>query len=360
MIVKKIVLTGGPCAGKSKSINSIKNHFEKLGYNVIIINESATELINSGIKPFGENKIDPFEFQKIIFDYQLMKENILGNSVFDNTKDTIVIHDRGIMDNKAYLTELDFNRLLHDKNMQEIFLLERYDAITHLVTAANGAEQFYTLSNNNARTETIEEARALDLKTQFAWLGHDYLDIVTNDVDFDYKIAQTLNIIENMLKKEKLKQQKKFLLDYKYMERLLTTYLHKTFDIEQQYLPIQDNIYRVRKKTLNNCSHYTATLEGITGKSQKTILENHSIDEKKYSKFILDNFGSMYGIKKERNFVLYDNQYFKIDIFPNGLCLMETECSSLNKLPSDIPIIGDVTDREDYYNFMLSKKLNRR
>lgn len=359
MIVKKIVLTGGPCAGKSTAIDSIKNHFEKLGFNVIIINESATELINSGIKPFGENKIDPFEFQKIIFDYQLMKENILGNSVFDNTKDTIVIHDRGIMDNKAYLTELDFNRLLHDKNMQEIFLLERYDAITHLVTAANGAEQFYTLSNNNARTETIEEARTLDLKTQFAWLGHDDLSIVTNVGDFEFKMLQTLNLIENMLKKERLKQQKKFLLDFKYMENLLNDYPHKTFSIEQQYLPTQDNIYRVRKKTLNNYSSYTVTLEELIGTSEKIISENHSIDEKNYSKFILDNFGSMYGIKKERNFVLYDNQYFKIDRFPNGLCLMETECSSLNKLPRDIPIIDDVTDREDYYNFMLSKKLDR-
>lgn len=94
MGITKIVLTGGPCAGKSKAIISIKNHFEECGFNVIIINESATELINSGIKPFGENRIDPYSFQKIIFDYQLMKERILGNSTFDNEKDTIVIHDR--------------------------------------------------------------------------------------------------------------------------------------------------------------------------------------------------------------------------------------------------------------------------
>lgn len=357
MILKKIVLTGGPCAGKSTIIVSIKNHLEKLGFNVIIINESATELINSGIKPFGENKIDPYSFQKIIFDYQLMKEQILGNSSFDNEKDTIVIYDRGIMDNKAYLSEQDFSRLLHEKNMQEIFLLERYDAVTHLVTAADGAEQFYTLSNNNARTETIEEARILDLKTQLSWLGHDYLNIVTNSNDFDYKISETLNIIENMLKKEKLKQQKKFLLDFKYMEGLLAAYPHKTFSIEQQYLPAQDNIYRVRKKTLNNCSSYTVTLEELIGTSKKIIIENHHIDEKNYSKFILEHFGFMYEIKKERIFFLYKNQYFKVDRFENGLCLMETDDLYLDKLPKDIPIIDDVTGNDNYYNFMLSKKI---
>lgn len=357
MEVTKIVLTGGPCAGKSTAIISIKNHFEKLGFNVITINESATELINSGIKPFGENKIDSFEFQKIIFDYQLMKETILGNSVFDNKKDTIVIHDRGIMDNKAYLSEQLFNLLLRQKNASEISLLERYDEVTHLVTAADGAEQFYTLSNNSARTETIEEARRLDLKTQLAWLGHDYLNIVTNAVDFDYKISQTLTIIENMIKKEKLKQQKKFLLDYKYMDSLLATYPHKTFYIEQQYLPTKDNIYRFRKKTLNNCSFYTVTLEQLIGTSKKIILENHKIDEKKYYNAALDNSNNMYGIKKERNFVLHDNQYFKIDRFKNDLCLMEIDWSSLNELPRDIPIIDEVTDRDDYYNFMLSKKI---
>ncbi len=357
MSLKKIVLTGGPCAGKSTAINSIKNYFEKLGFNVIIINESATELINSGVKPFGENKIDSFEFQKIIFDYQLMKEKIIGNSVFDNQKDTIVIHDRGIMDNKAYLEEQDFNRLLREKRVQEIFLLERYDGVIHLVTAANGAEQFYTLSNNNARTETIDEARELDLKTQLAWLGHDYLNIVTNSNDFNYKIEQTLKIIENMLKKKKLKQQKKFLLDYKYMSSLLNDYPNKAFYIEQQYLPTEDNLYRVRKKTFNNCSYYTMTLEELIGTSQKIILENHRIDEKNYCNFILDNFDNMYEIKKERIFCLYQNQYFKVDRFENDVCLMEIDSPSLNELPSSIPIIDDVTNKDNYYNFMLSKKL---
>lgn len=36
----------------------------------------------------------------------------------------------------------------------------RYDAIFHLVTAAFGAEEFYTLANNpDSRTETVEQAR---------------------------------------------------------------------------------------------------------------------------------------------------------------------------------------------------------
>jgi len=38
----------------------------------------------------------------------------------------------------------------------------RYDAVIHLVTAANGAPEFYTSENNVARYETVEMAVDVD------------------------------------------------------------------------------------------------------------------------------------------------------------------------------------------------------
>lgn len=35
----------------------------------------------------------------------------------------------------------------------------RYDGIFHLVTAASGAEEHYSLENNEARSESVEMAR---------------------------------------------------------------------------------------------------------------------------------------------------------------------------------------------------------
>jgi len=46
--------------------------------------------------------------------------------------------------------------------------------VLHLVTAADGAEKFYTLENNQARSETPEVARIVDRKTQMVWNGHPY------------------------------------------------------------------------------------------------------------------------------------------------------------------------------------------
>jgi len=47
--INMIVITGGPCAGKSTALSWIQNEFTQKGYHVIYVNEAATELINNGI-----------------------------------------------------------------------------------------------------------------------------------------------------------------------------------------------------------------------------------------------------------------------------------------------------------------------
>ena len=48
----KIVITGGPCAGKTTALSKLEKHFTGLGFRVIFINETATELILNGIAPW--------------------------------------------------------------------------------------------------------------------------------------------------------------------------------------------------------------------------------------------------------------------------------------------------------------------
>lgn len=66
----------------------------------------------------------------------------------------------------------------------------RYDAILHLVTAADGAESFYTLTNNVVRKESNAEAREMDKKTLDCWTGHEHLYIVDNSTGFDEKVLR--------------------------------------------------------------------------------------------------------------------------------------------------------------------------
>ena len=73
-LVAKIVLTGGPCAGKTTTITKIEEHLIEKGYHVLVVNECATEMIQCGIRPFGENAATEYDFENEILNLQLYKE----------------------------------------------------------------------------------------------------------------------------------------------------------------------------------------------------------------------------------------------------------------------------------------------
>ncbi len=193
MSIKKIVVTGGPCAGKTTALNLIAETFEQLGYRVIFIPETATELISSGIAPW--TCCSPFAYQVYQVRLQLAKEKIYREAA-ESMKDgkILIVCDRGMMDNKAYVTPEEFRDLMEAFSSEEE-IYAAYDAVFHLVTAAKGAVEFYTLGNNNARTETVEEAALLDDKVAEAWRRHPHFRLIDNRSDFDHKMKYLLSEI---------------------------------------------------------------------------------------------------------------------------------------------------------------------
>ena len=206
-VVKKIVLTGGPSSDKSSSLELIQKHLTSLGYVVLIVNESATELINTGIKPFGENKLRMVDFQDVILRYQLFKENLfeeIANNYID--KDIVIIYDRGVMDNKAYISDYEFSCLLNKYNLTEQELLNRYDLVIHLETG--GKSKYYITENNKARYENIEEAIELDNRTYNAWIHHDNLYKIKCYEKFVDKQNEIIRICDELLNKKEVKELK--------------------------------------------------------------------------------------------------------------------------------------------------------
>lgn len=53
-----------------------------------------------------------------------------------------------------------------------------------MVTAADGAAEFYTDVNNEARYETAEQAIVSDKKLINAWVGHPNYTIIGNSCSF--------------------------------------------------------------------------------------------------------------------------------------------------------------------------------
>ena len=54
--IKRIVLTGGPCAGKTTALVRVIEHFSSLGYKVFTIPEVPTMFTQSGMDYLTKNK----------------------------------------------------------------------------------------------------------------------------------------------------------------------------------------------------------------------------------------------------------------------------------------------------------------
>lgn len=196
--ITKIVLTGGPCAGKTTAMEQIKKVFSEKGYQVLFIAETATELISGGVAPWICRS--NFDYQLFQMQLQMKKEEIFENAAKNiGAKHTLIVCDRGQMDNKAYLSDAEFDTLIHKMHWNSKDLINRYHAVFHLTTAAKGASEFYNTSNNTARTETIEEAIALDNRIIHVWKKHPYFRIIDNSTNFTEKIQRLINEISAYL-----------------------------------------------------------------------------------------------------------------------------------------------------------------
>lgn len=187
MNVSKIVITGGPCAGKSTALERVKSEFSKMGYEVLFVAETATELISGGVTPWTCASSE--EFQRCVLQLQVEKERIFEKAAKTmRAEKVLIVCDRGALDGKAYMTEAEFSSALELVGSNEVALRDQYGAVFHLVSVAKGAAEFYTTNNNSARTETLSEAAALDEKLISAWTGHPHFRVIGNCGTFEEKM----------------------------------------------------------------------------------------------------------------------------------------------------------------------------
>lgn len=193
--ITKIVITGGPCAGKTTVMQKIKTAFSKKGYAVLTIAETATELIGSGIAPWTVKS--SFDYQFCQMKLQLEKERIFGETaqLLVGSEKVLIVCDRGILDNRAYMTENEFLFALDKLNLSEEVAFEKYNGVFHLMSIAKSNAADYTISNNFARTETAGEAADIDDKTIEAWKNHPHFKIIDNYESFEQKADKLIEEI---------------------------------------------------------------------------------------------------------------------------------------------------------------------
>eukprot|EP01031_Cornospumella_fuschlensis_P025446 gene25446-30725_t len=183
------------------------------GYVVFVVPETSTVLLNSGAVYPGMNP----ENRQILLDYETeylklqlsLEESLLAIARIQAPllgppgAKVVVLFDRGTMDTKAYVTSEVWMEMLSRCHITEEELLRRYDMVCHMTTAAKGAEAYYTLANNEARSETLEEARAVDERTLHSWSAHKKHCVIVNEScqSFENKLDTLLQHILSFLEK---------------------------------------------------------------------------------------------------------------------------------------------------------------
>ncbi len=360
MSISKIAITGGPCAGKTTGLSFVEREFTKMGYKVVFVGETATELILNGLS--GEAFVNNFEFEKNILKLQLLKEQYYMElcETLPNEK-ILLVCDRGAMDCKTYTEPGVWEEILEDMNLSEVQIRDNYDGVFHLVTAAKGAEEFYTTSNNQARKETIEEARELDDKTINSWTGHPHFRVVDNHGSFEVKLKKLVGEICACLGTPMpFEIERKFLIerpDEKMLENLPNC---RKVDIIQTYL-LTDGTdeTRIRQRGSNGNYIYTITTKK-TISPIKRIENERRISQREYLTYLTSADTSVHQIKKTRYCVMHENKYFEIDIYPfaqnRAICEIEMiEENEEFEFPPFIKVIKEVTSDKAYSNYSFAK-----
>lgn len=199
-MITKIVLTGGPCAGKTTTNERIEEVFSKLGYAVFTLPEAATLFIKAGADFLTKDPGLYYEIHKNMMLFLLQMEESFYRIAEATGKPALIINDRGAMDISAYMNPEDWQRLLRETGHTEEELLARYKAVFHLSTSAKGAPNSYTLSNNSARMEeSLAEAIAVDDNLIRAWQVHPNLHVIESEEFVKDKIDKVLRGIAKEL-----------------------------------------------------------------------------------------------------------------------------------------------------------------
>ena len=357
----RIVLTGGPAAGKTTLISRILKEFKQEdGWRVITIPETATELISGfGIKPFG-NCMSMLKFQDFVIADQIHKEKLaLWAAEVVPEKDVLVIYDRALMDDKAYISDEEFAATLAGfDGRTEKTVLAGYDAVLHLVTCAKGAEFAYDLGNE-ARTESIEYAREMDDRTLRAWSGHPNLRIIDNAINFEDKINRAIREIYRIVgQPEPMVRKRKYLISMPDMENLAERYAAVPIDMVQTYLCMTNPCIerRVRRQKHGGDYMYFYTEKHIRPDGTKWDTEK-PITEKDYNRYLLEADPELQSVDKTKYRFVYDSCRFEIDVYPfsaDKAVMFRYSENDEAAIPPEIRVIREVTGDPDYKNKQLA------
>lgn len=370
--VFKICLTGGPCSGKTTALAKIKEHFSK-NFEVITIPEVAATAIIAGVKLIPDQLTleQSLLINTNMCQLQIDLENFFEDTAAKTKKDVLIVCDRGVCDNFAYITPENKEKILNSKGWNYNFVShERYDLVIHLVTAAIGAEKFYTLENNEARSESAEIAAMIDRRLREQWETHPRFEVVDNSHGggFEAKIQRVTKAISDLIGAPGIPlstEYNKFLLQEFDPETLSTHTKFNFFDENIDYLVSSrpDQIHWVVKRTEGDSKLfpvYTYVLRILSDDPEKRIEKRKIISEKIYLDFIKQKNKNIPTVhrstqsffnEKDKAVFMFNIETTKIG--PKTSHVLRTTAPK-EQIPEFLKAEGNISNNPDYMTYKLA------
>lgn len=364
--IKRIVLTGGPCAGKTTALVSVIEHFSNLGYKVFTVPEVPTLVTQGGWNYMTTNHDFYYEGERMILDMQLRLEDWfyhLAETITDQP--CVVVCDRGAFDISAYISPEMWQGLVESVGQTQQSLRARYDAVLHLVSAADGAEKFYTTANNAQRYEKADEAglqlaRELDKKVINAWKGHCHQRVINNGEDFERKIQCVLNEISQVLGLPcPIEEERKYLVE-------LTGDIPSAIEseISQTYLVAEPGCeVRLRRRSWGDGKRVNLHTTRRKVSDTEEVIVERQVENALYETLLQQADPYRKTINKSRRSFIYQGQFFELDSYKGealeGLLILQAKGAKNHeevKFPPFIKVLEDITRNTSYYNYTLSLK----
>ena len=367
----RFVISGGPCGGKTTALARVFSYLRERGFEVINCPEAYTILNSNGMSfDFFTTPGMSCIIQGTVLDVQLAFEDGVQRVLKARGNPAVMLCDRGTMDGSVYVSTEDFQKVMDERNTNIVELRDnRYDACFHLVTAADGAEPYYTLDNNKARSESKEQAREVDQKTQRAWLGHPHLHVIDNSTDFEGKMSRLIDIISNIvgLPSNLKRTTTKFLLKCRPDLSQFPDDIHyQIFDVEKVYLQhtatatedTEDSEYSfIRRRSsidqaTGNILGSVYQITSVTRGSNNEMIElKRIISHREYSTAFQNRDLHRNIIRQRRISFLYDKQSFNIHMY-------ESPCNNVNILHAQVEASPNTTSPQKAFTRTGSNSVN--
>jgi len=201
-----IVLTGGPCAGKTSAMAFLRDRLSKRGFQVLTVPENATHFLanSEGFQAEWAGKPAQVEMQRIFLEYQMAQEDSFKSfAKLHPTKRSILLLDCCTLNSKVYLTDEQWGEVLTlpgHAPLTEQQLFARYDLVIHMVSCAfEGLYEWGPGSNNPGRYHSPEEAKECDKRSLKVFANHPQVRVVPHFPDFQSKQQQLLHFLNDAL-----------------------------------------------------------------------------------------------------------------------------------------------------------------